>query len=358
MNPVTKITRNLPSSLHILGAGSIGQLWAISLRVSIPQYPLTLLLRETGGKTEQTYMWKPYGSQSLTNVVVPIQPTVVGQRIHPPSDGSDEQNPILETLLVTTKSYQAKDAVQTILEHSTIRPSRIILLCNGALSVREELLPLVRAKNIPLILATTTHGAYREGALEDENTSPCVVHAGVGQTFLQEEAADIIEAWNIAGLNCTTLSLSEMELFLWKKLAANAVINPLTALFGCKNGELLLEPSFFELQHELLHEISLIAQASLQERGETDESPLTSSTTTTTNEESLRQFVQKVIENTRENKSSMFQDMLLGKKTEIDHLNGYIVRKGRTFGIECPANEDIVSRILERSVGRKSRDVS
>ena len=54
-----------------------------------------------------------------------------------------------------------------------------------------------------------------------------------------------------------------------------------------------------------------------------------------------------MIEETRLNKSSMYQDILSKRQTEIDHLNGYIVRKGREVGVECPANEDIYRRIKE-----------
>ena len=313
-------------SLHILGAGSIGQLWALSLRSQTPLYPVTLILRGEGVVAgEKSYLWKPHSLKHPINLAVPVQ------------NINQIKGPI-DTLMVTTKSYQAMDAVQTMFLHrpNILPTSRIILLCNGALSVRDELLPWLNQRRIPLILATTTHGAYRETVLDDvDNGRTCLVHAGMGQTFLQEEAADLLPYWNTAGLNCSTLSVSEMERLLWKKLAANCVINPLTAIYHCRNGELLMEPSFYELQQELLREISQVANGSIVKNN----SPF--------DEEMLRQFVQQVVDDTRDNKSSMLQDVLLGRMTEIDHLNGYIVRKGQTLGMTCPANEEIVSRVRE-----------
>ena len=97
-----------------------------------------------------------------------------------------------------------------------------------------------------------------------------------------------------------------------------------------------MEPSFFELQQNLLHEVSEVAQACCKNPDGLDEL-------------SLRQFVGQVIDDTKHNKSSMLQDVLHQKQTEIDHLNGYIVRKGREMGIECPENDDLLSRILEIS---------
>jgi 2-dehydropantoate 2-reductase len=49
----------------------------------------------------------------------------------------------------------------------------------------------------------------------------------------------------------------------------------------------------------------------------------------------------EVISDTRDNFSSMLQSLQNGKKTEIDSINGFIVEKGRIFGVETPLNEII-----------------
>lgn len=332
-------------SIHILGAGSIGQLWAISLRSKIPSYPVTLIRRGTGADpspSHQTFLWKYPDWKEPREVIIPV----VGNNNNENSNDGETWGRDVETLLVTTKSYQAKEAIHTILEKCS--PSRVVLLCNGALSVREELLPLLQKNDIPLILATTTHGAYRETTINNNNNNDnptyqksCLVHAGIGKTFIQDQASDLSELWNEVGLHCSTLTDSEMDQLLWKKLAANCVINPLTALYRCTNGELWLEPSFFELQQEILHEVAQVAQASIEIQGNS------STNATILDEVSLRQFVGQVIQDTRENKSSMLQDVLQQRRTEIDHLNHFVVQKGRSLGMDCPVNEDLVARIHE-----------
>jgi 2-dehydropantoate 2-reductase len=328
MTPTAKALR---PPIHILGAGSIGQLWAISIRSKLPSYPVTLMLRgsspgEGGSSFCQKFWWRQTAWEAPREATVPIQYV------------NDQKDPI-HTLVVTTKSYQAKDAVESILNTSN-KPTRVIVLCNGALSVRDELLPILK-NDVPLILATTTHGAYREENISEqtEAENSCLVHAGIGTTFIQDEAADLAVLWDDVGLSCSTLTSSAMDQLLWKKLAANCVINPLTAIFRCTNGDLLLEPSFYELQHNLLYEVAQVAQACTGNHDMLDET-------------TLRQFVGQVIHDTKNNKSSMLQDVLHGKQTEIEHLNSYIVRKGRALGIECPENEDMVSRILEIPVKR------
>ena len=332
--------------IHILGAGSIGQLWAISLRSKIPSYPVTLLRRGTGADpspSHQTFLWKCPDWKEPREVVIPVV-----DNISKNNNNGEDWGQGVETLLVTTKSYQAKEAIQTVLDNCS--PSRVVLLCNGALSVREELLPLLQKNDIPLILATTTHGAYRETTINNSNNNDnddhthqksCLVHAGIGKTFIQDQASDLSVLWNEVGLHCSTLTESEMDQLLWKKLAANCVINPLTALYRCTNGELWMESSFFELQQEILYEIAQVAQASIEIQGNTTTSAKM------LDEVSLRQFVGQVIQDTRENNSSMLQDVLQQRRTEIDHLNHFVVQKGRSLGMDCPVNEDLVARIHE-----------
>jgi 2-dehydropantoate 2-reductase len=305
--------------LHILGAGSIGLLWAASIRSALPSYPVTLLLRDHHRARmkdgQMNISWKRLHQKSLSSEIsLPIQFLDSTERI--------------QNLVVATKAYQAKDAVKSVLDRLDPSSSKIIVLCNGALSVRDELSKIL--ENIPLVLATTTHGAYRE----EHEKEQLLVHAGVGKTFVEEEAssADLAELWNSAGLNCQAISSADMNRLLWKKLAANCVINPLTALFQCTNGELLMEPAFPQLQQELLGEIAQIAKKTADQN---------------ISEDSLSSFVFQVIQDTRNNKSSMFQDILKKQRTEVDHLNGYVVQKGRDLGIESPANEEICQRILE-----------
>jgi 2-dehydropantoate 2-reductase len=151
---------------------------------------------------------------------------------------------------------------------------------------------------------------------------------------------------------------------LWNKLAANCVINPLTSIFRCTNGELLLEPSFLEMQENILMEVANVASGVLilmEKEKEAAEKGRINITTTTTESiiddnnnkssirlvDEMRKFVSQCILDTRDNKSSMYQDIMKGQYTEIKHLNGYVVRKGKEMGIYCPYNEYLYQRILE-----------
>ena len=422
-------------SIHVLGAGSIGILWAASIRSKFPAYPITLLLRDhdknrkrveaagaaitsrnnsssEGNDCRQFELGITWNNRQALpeqnqRIFLPVQ--FIGddseQLRHNRQQHEYEQEQI-QTLIVATKAHQAKQAVESVLDRLVLptkncdgdgqcasssdnslpsfSSTRIILLCNGALSVREELskiLPLNPANGdnsntISLTLATTTHGAYVSGPNE-------LVHAGAGTTFLEEPSSlssspslehnSIVQVWNQAGLNCTSLSSREMNSMLWKKLAANCVINPLTSIFRCTNGELLMEPSFPQLREEILMEVAHVAAVAIEteNRQRQEQEPSLSVEATSNNNynsssgipsiDEMLKFVTQTILATRDNKSSMYQDILKGQqhqRTEIDHLNGYVVRKGKEMSFDCPANIDLCSRIAELTAVQNTASAS
>jgi len=123
--------------------------------------------------------------------------------------------------------------------------------------------------------------------------------------------------------------INEPESLLWGKLVINAAINPLTALLRVPNGELLSRPAARELMLEAAREAALVANKqgiSLPYNDPAD-------------------AVEEVARNTAANNSSMLQDVLRGTPTEIDAINGAIIRVGEALGVSTPVN-----RILWRLV--------
>jgi 2-dehydropantoate 2-reductase len=121
---------------------------------------------------------------------------------------------------------------------------------------------------------------------------------------------------------------------VWAKLFVNVGINALTALWGCKNGELLDSSSTREIMEKAVREAEIIARA----KGiEVDADPVAAT------------FA--VCRTTADNTSSMLQDVQQKRRTEIDAINGAIVVEGIKLGIPAPVNTELVRQIkeLERS---------
>lgn len=363
----------LPPSLHILGSGSIGILFASSIRRALPTYPVTVLLRSGRGHEDRitrkrcpsgveysgitTQVKCPNDESSSFNVDVPaeiIAPCQIGNS-HIRTTTTRIQN-----LLVATKAPDAAAAVSSVLHRLDKHcNTSIIILSNGAMGVRDEIRELLRRERdcidsqrsqfeTRITLASTTHGAYRlanDGkAYNDQPYAYSIMHAGIGTTFVESQSmAALFEA---ASLRATYASSDEMNILLWKKLATNCAINPLTAIHRCTNGELSnMDDKVHVAMDGIIKEVSQIALKDAFDCGLSDELV----------EElgygSLSSFVNNVIRDTANNKSSMLQDVLAERETEINYLNGYVARIGRErFGVECPFNEEMVKRIEELSV--------
>lgn len=120
----------------------------------------------------------------------------------------------------------------------------------------------------------------------------------------------------------TTLDAESMA---WSKALANAVINPLTALWRVPNGDLVQGVDRRGLLAQLVQEAVAVANA----RGISlpFEDPLA--------------HVEAVCRSTAPNRSSMLQDVDRGRPTEIDSINGVIVAEGRRLGVPTPLNEAV-----------------
>jgi 2-dehydropantoate 2-reductase len=116
--------------------------------------------------------------------------------------------------------------------------------------------------------------------------------------------------------------VSDPVSLLWGKLVINAAINPLTALLRVANGELLERPAARELMAEAAREAALVA--SMQGIILPYSDPVIA--------------VEEVARGTASNYSSMLQDVLRGTVTEIESINGAVVRVGERLGVQIPIN--------------------
>eukprot|EP01101_Sappina_pedata_P010036 TRINITY_DN6222_c0_g1_i1.p1 TRINITY_DN6222_c0_g1~~TRINITY_DN6222_c0_g1_i1.p1 ORF type:complete len:1151 (+),score=340.18 TRINITY_DN6222_c0_g1_i1:26-3454(+) len=172
-------------------------------------------------------------------------------------------------------------------------------------------------------------------------------HTGVGNTTLilpeshplgsAPTARDLADILSQSGISTDVIQInspsSEAHAInaIWTKLITNAVINPLTAIFNVKNGEIAANSDFRPLISHMLEEIIAVARSSNIQLDKTVTSP-----------------IEKVLETARatgENTSSMLSDLLRGSPTEISFINGYLVDRARKVGLHLPVNSALVDII-------------
>jgi 2-dehydropantoate 2-reductase len=123
--------------------------------------------------------------------------------------------------------------------------------------------------------------------------------------------------------------VSNAESAIWGKLVVNAAINPLTALLRVKNGELLQIPSAHTIMGELAQETAAVARALEIDLPFQNPVPV----------------VDNVALRTADNTSSMFQDILRGSLTEVDAINGSVVKMGKKANVPTQVNRVIWSLV-------------
>jgi 2-dehydropantoate 2-reductase len=122
---------------------------------------------------------------------------------------------------------------------------------------------------------------------------------------------------------------------VWRKVVTNAAVNPLTALIGRTNAELLADAPASRVADCLAREVARVATASGVRIGE---------------DEAVKQW-RTMAALTGANRSSMLQDVEAGRPTEIDAISGAVAREGERRGVAAPLNQAmtlLVSSLAQR----------
>jgi len=170
-----------------------------------------------------------------------------------------------------------------------------------------------------LVVAVTTEGALRLNDTHVRRTGKGDIRLGDdGQTAFERLKA-VERVLSQAGFS--VFLSNHLEEDMMRKLLVNAVINPLTAILRVPNGAIAGSPERLGLAHSLFRETYGVLGA----YGLEDES-------------GLWETVLRVCEATAVNRSSMLQDVDAGKETEIESINGMIVRMAAAKGMDAPWN--------------------
>ncbi|KXO08630.1 ketopantoate reductase family protein [Marinobacter excellens] len=291
--------------IAILGAGSLGRLWAATL----PAGQVAFVPRPGQAPEPARYRFQPLVGESFSVTVPWLQ---------------RGQSP--ELLLVTTKAGDTLEALKAALP--SIASSTPIVLFQNGLGSQQQVAATWPQR--PVLAASTTEGANRP-------EQGLTVHAGCGATW--------VGALNPTGqplVNRVAQQLAESRLEvhpeqdilgrLWQKLVINAGINAFTAVLDCPNGEILERPFYQRWITPLCREISHLLAAV----GQPEHTP-----------EALRESIEAVARRTATNTSSMRADVLAGRPKEIDFINGYLARLGQLHGIATPVNQMLTERVQQ-----------
>ena len=261
-----------------------------------------------------------------------------GLRLHTPA-GGDRQ--LAVPIGLPQEVGPADVAIVAVKAHQTGAAARDLprLLARGglALTLQNGLgnLEIIAAQVGPerLLAGVALLGVTRlaEGDIVLAGQGTLIIGVPAGSRVSPADLARVVGALRRAGLECR--EAADLEAALWEKLLINVGINPLTALLRVPNGALLELPAAWALAVAAATEALAVARAAGLDL---DVDP----------EARLRQ----VCTATAANRSSMLQDILAGRPTEIEALNGQVAARGRALGVATPVNE-LLTRLL-RALGQ------
>ncbi|MCG8429708.1 MAG: 2-dehydropantoate 2-reductase [Candidatus Omnitrophica bacterium] len=299
----------------IVGAGALGSLLgAILAKKSTKRSPLKKLIlfdhnRERAALVNKCGITVEAGS-GCWRVPVKVVST---------AEGLEK----VDLVLVCVKAYDTKKAIRQIL--SACGEKTLILSLQNGLGNIEVIAELAGSDKV--IGGVTSIGAT---LLETGH----VRYAGKGETVIGRLDGKIpVQMRAVRQLfqsaNLPMRITRDIRSLIWSKLIINAGINALSAVTRLPNGKLLEYEGTRAIMRDTVTEAVRVAKRKRIKLSYDD--PLAK--------------VEAVCEATAANHSSMLQDISRGRHTEIDYLNGVIVRQARELGIAAPVNSVLVNLV-------------
>lgn len=235
----------------------------------------------------------------------------------------------VDLVVICVKSYSTEDACKEIKDIVGENTS-VLTLQNGIGNV-QILNDYFGADKV--IAGITNHGSTLIGTGH-------IRHAGKGDTIigksdgkLSRELKDVVTVLTKAGFPAKISK--DIDSVIWSKLVINVGINALTAITRLTNGKIVAYDESRDILRSAVQEATRVVKRKRIKLSYDD--PI--------------QKVESVAKATAANVSSMLQDVLNNKRTEIDFINGAIVRHGKATGIATPVNDMLTGLVktIEKS---------
>jgi 2-dehydropantoate 2-reductase len=288
----------------VLGSGALGCVFAARL-APVAEVWMLGTWQEGLGAVERAgvSVEEPDGSIRVARIPTSSQPGAV---------------PTADVALILVKSYQTERAAAWAAQ--VLRSEGLAVTLQNGLDNGPKIAARVGEDRV--VLGVTYAGATLLGPGRSKLVANLATYVA-GREAIADRVLPFVSLLNKAGLEAH--ATTGIQSRLWGKAIANAAINPLSALWRVPNGELLTGEDRRRLLAVLAQEGDAVARAAGVEPS-FDDAVL---------------HVESVCRATAANHSSMLQDVERGRPTEIDSINGVIVRDGLRLGVPTPYNEAV-----------------
>ena len=293
----------------VMGAGAVGCFYGAMLARA--GHAVTLI-----GRTEHVQAVRARG----------LQLEMAGAR-HTVALAADEDVAALhgaDLVLCCVKSGDTEAVAQQMAPH--LAPAALVMSLQNGVDNAATLARLLPCRVLPTVVyvaaAMTGPGQVRHFGRGDLAIG--ALPGGTGSSVPEWPTLQAVVAF-FASAQVPVRIVPDVAVELWAKLLVNCAYNAISALAQMPYARLAATPDICTLQEEIVQEVIAVAAAS----------------GVTLSLKSSLDAVSRIAASMPQQLSSTAQDMARRKPSEIDHLNGYIARRGRELGVSTPVNRTL-----------------
>jgi len=283
----------------VLGAGAIGSVYAVKLAA---HHPVTVVVRADHAAAIRAHGLRLIGRETVT---ARVEAVIALEAIAPGT-----------TILLTTKVNASEAALRPIA--NLVRDDTVIVCVQNGLDSEGVARRALGGRGLVLRAITQFGAIFQEPGL--------INYTAAGYTLLEDgprsaAIAGMLTASGLEGRIC-----ADIKTEIWRKLIYNCVINPITAITGTDVGG-IADPRLDPLKQLVIDECLAVART----QGVTFDIDFLTTISS--------------VFGTSRTIASMRQDLMRGRPTEIDHMNGAVAELGRRAAIACPVNTALAAII-------------
>ena len=294
-------------NVTVLGAGAVGCYFGGML--ARPGAPVTLIGR-------------PHHVDAIARDGLALDSLHFQQRIRVGASASVEVARDAAVVLFAVKTLDTEEAAKSLAPH--LAPGALVVsMQNGVDNVER----IRAAAGIEALAAVVYVAAAMTGPGQVRHTGRGDLIVGDSAGGRRSEASRVAALFTRAGVPCVVSANIDGE--LWAKMAMNCAYNAVSALGRAKYGRIAQDPRAREVLRLAVEETAQVARASGVRLPDVD----------------LVAAAFRLGEAMSEATSSTAQDIVRGKRTEIDSLNGYVARRGAELGVPTPVNQALYALV-------------
>ena len=293
--------------IMMVGAGSVGGFFGAHLAKNNPNV---------------SFLLRPRTLEAVKRNGLTIKSAKGNFTVHPPAASDPRQLATPDLIILAVKAYDL-DEVMTQLEPVLTERTVILTLQNG-IDTEDRIISRLHRDCVVGGVAFIYSKIVEPGVIEHYKRGGVAIGELMGHK--SERVSQITDIFKQAGISC---QLSEdIRKSKWEKMCWNCVFNPLTVVIDDKVAKALDHPEMAGVIRQIVGEVAAVSAAV--------KVPLAPD---------MAEKVVKWTQELRDIHTSMYDDWKGKRPTEIDYLNGYIVRVGRELGIPTPVNEALTAMV-------------